>query len=325
MYSLGIDTSNYKTSVAITDSSGNILSDERKLLDVKKGARGLRQQEAVFQHVHNLPVLLDRAFNDIDKNQIECIAVSSRPRDVEGSYMPVFSVGASFANVIATALSVPCFDFSHQEGHIEAVRRNSTIEKDERYAAFHLSGGTSEVLISAKNKLSLIGTSQDISFGQVIDRLGVYIGYPFPSGAMIDKQLFQLFLDGTYGEVNSLKKFASLIPKIKHTDYKFNLSGIETAALKKIGAVNSDEDVNRVFLSVFFRFSELLCSIMKDIYVQYGISKFLFTGGVSESKTIRNIISKMALDDCDIVFAESGLSSDNAIGISYLGGDSLWL
>ena len=51
-YILGIDTSAYTTSIALIDGENNkILADERKVLEVRKGQKGLRQQEAVFQHL----------------------------------------------------------------------------------------------------------------------------------------------------------------------------------------------------------------------------------------------------------------------------------
>ena len=36
---LGIDTSNYTTSAAAVDAHGNILADNRRLLEVKKGEK----------------------------------------------------------------------------------------------------------------------------------------------------------------------------------------------------------------------------------------------------------------------------------------------
>ena len=60
---LGIDTSNYKTSVAVIDINGNVLSDHRQLLSVKQGERGLRQSDAVFSHINNLPVVAERRAN----------------------------------------------------------------------------------------------------------------------------------------------------------------------------------------------------------------------------------------------------------------------
>ena len=74
-YFLGIDTSNYKTSIAVVDGFGKIIADERKFLTVKKGERGIRQSEALFQHINNLPVLLESLTNYLEiKNQIKAVS-----------------------------------------------------------------------------------------------------------------------------------------------------------------------------------------------------------------------------------------------------------
>ena len=57
---IGIDTSCYTTSVAIFDSQEGIVTEERLLLCVKEGHRGLAQSEMVYQHVRNLPYLFDK-------------------------------------------------------------------------------------------------------------------------------------------------------------------------------------------------------------------------------------------------------------------------
>ena len=116
--SIGIDTSNYKTSVAAVDENGNILCNVQKYLDVKKGERGLRQSTALFQHVNNLPELIDDCFNAITRDQVVCVSVSAKPRPIEGSYMPVFNAGISAGRMLSTSLGVPFYSFSHQEGHI---------------------------------------------------------------------------------------------------------------------------------------------------------------------------------------------------------------
>ena len=46
MITLGIDTSNYTTSVALYDGENHTMS--RKILDVKMGMRGIRQSDGVF-------------------------------------------------------------------------------------------------------------------------------------------------------------------------------------------------------------------------------------------------------------------------------------
>lgn len=57
---LGIDTSCYTTSVAVFDEEQGIVAEERIVLRVKTGNRGLSQSEMVFQHTKNLPVILKR-------------------------------------------------------------------------------------------------------------------------------------------------------------------------------------------------------------------------------------------------------------------------
>ena len=64
LLSLGIDTSNYKTSVAVVDCSGKVLFNHQEYLEVKKGERGLRQSEAFFQHVQKLPDAIQKALSD---------------------------------------------------------------------------------------------------------------------------------------------------------------------------------------------------------------------------------------------------------------------
>ena len=55
---LGIDTSNYTTSAAVLD--GEALTQQKQLLEVRPGERGLRQSDALFQHTRNLPLLFDK-------------------------------------------------------------------------------------------------------------------------------------------------------------------------------------------------------------------------------------------------------------------------
>ena len=187
---LGIDTSNYKTSIAVTDKQLNIICDLRRFLRVKQGERGLRQSDALFQHIKNLPELIEE-MGISGGCRFEAIAYSSKPRPAEGSYMPVFLAGESFARSLASVMGIPALAFSHQEGHIEAIKSFSGLRSRKQILACHFSGGTSELLKAADNSrgydIEIIGGSRDIAFGQVIDRAGVLMGMSFPSGEEMDK------------------------------------------------------------------------------------------------------------------------------------------
>ena len=100
-YCLGIDTSNYKTSVAITDQDNNIIFEKSDFLEVEHGALGLRQSIAFFKHVNVLPSFIDEALSVVDRSKICCISVSdayilSSPNYIKVIVNIVFSRKKSF-------------------------------------------------------------------------------------------------------------------------------------------------------------------------------------------------------------------------------------
>ena len=59
MLTLGLDTSNYATSLAVFDTdAGEVVCDCKRFLPVRQGQLGLRQSEALFHHTQALPGLL---------------------------------------------------------------------------------------------------------------------------------------------------------------------------------------------------------------------------------------------------------------------------
>lgn len=311
---LGIDTSNYKTSVALVDKDGQILCNIQQYLEVKKGERGLRQSAALFQHVNNLPNLMEQAFEKLPKDaEIAGVSYSAKPRPVEGSYMPVFNAGASAARSIAAALKVPVFSFSHQEGHIEAVKYYSEMKDCERFISFHFSGGTTEALLVEDGQIEIIGGSKDLAFGQVIDRTGVAMGLDFPCGEEMDKKACAAPKALTGDKKNNL------LPKIKCPDGYINLSGLETKCQRTVGQVSDEE----LIVMLFNRISEGIADVTRQLAVKYDIKDILFAGGVSSSAYIRKKLSA-ELKELHICFGEPALSTDNAVGTAILGGYQVW-
>ena len=214
---IGIDTSNYTTSIAFFDGEGG--ENCAGLLPVRQGEMGLRQSDAVFAHIKSLPELSGRLFSHIRKDTITAVGVSTRPRAVEGSYMPCFMVGYSHAKLLADALGVPLVEISHQQGHVAAslwsAGRMDLME--ETHLAWHLSGGTTELLLvepEGRNvKCTRIGGTTDISAGQLIDRTGQLLELPFPSG----KHLDSLSREATGKDVF----------RVKCRNSEFSLSGVQ--------------------------------------------------------------------------------------------------
>ena len=91
MRALGIDTSNYTTSAAVFDGSGGY--NAGRLLEVRPGELGLRQSDALFQHIKPLPGRFAELQAEGWLTGLSAVGASTRPRAVEGSYMPCFLAG----------------------------------------------------------------------------------------------------------------------------------------------------------------------------------------------------------------------------------------
>lgn len=311
---LGIDTSNYTTSMAVLDHKYNLMADERIILEVSKGSRGLRQSDAVFQHIKNIPVLTEKIFSKINREWIQCMSVSSRPRPIENSYMPSFVSGQAIAKTLSSVLNCDYKTFSHQEGHIRAGYLYSEFNMEDEAIVLHLSGGTTELLqvkrINNGYKINIIGGTQDISFGQLIDRIGVQLGCSFPAGKYMDEIA-----------INYIGESTQFLKKIYINDTNINLSGIETQCLRYL-AQNVDHHalVNELFIKI----SDALKLIIVNAVSKIGCKNILLVGGVSSSQMIRSHLKKvLENEDLKLCFSEPSLSTDNAVGIAALAMDQL--
>lgn len=306
---LGIDTSNYKTSVSVIDSDRNILFNRSEFLDVKQGERGLRQSDAFFMHSNKLPHFVEELFRDIDPTDIKAIGVSTRPRRVEGSYMPCFLAGYNLAREIGAALGIPVYEFSHQEGHAAAILEHNGLIENKQVILGHLSGGTTEFLLCSRDpqgyETQIIGGTKDISIGQLIDRFGVQLGMPFPSGRYLDEM----------ASVSSDIQPTKIIPRIRIDDGYFNLSGIENKLSRFLQEHNeaSESDIKSVVSELFNKIALLLTDSADYLREKFSVDDVYLAGGVSSSRTVRNII-----DRTYIHFGEAELSGDNAVGVALL-------
>ncbi|MCC3867280.1 O-sialoglycoprotein endopeptidase [Terrisporobacter mayombei] len=305
---LGFDTSCYTTSIAAISLNKEILLNERIILKVKKDNKGLRQSEAVFQHVNNMGEL-SQIINEKFKNyNIVGICASTKPRPVDNSYMPVFSVGYNFAKLLSSINSCTFYETTHQENHIEASLFNNNLENKDKFLAVHMSGGTTEILLVEKKdtnyNMEIVGGSLDVSFGQLVDRLGVRLNYNFPCGKYIDE--------------NALKCNEKIKNGLKTSvrEGYMNLSGIENQINKIIHEYN-EEYLSKILLDTLVR------SMYKSlIYIcdKYGLKEVLFGGGVSASEYIKKELSeKLKRKNIKAYFTDQEYATDNGVGCAIIG------
>ncbi|MCD7756538.1 MAG: DNA-binding protein [Firmicutes bacterium] len=297
---IGIDTSNYTTSIAWFD--GETGQNCSQLLPVRPGELGLRQSDAVFAHIKSLPELSGRLFSHIRADDIAAVGVSTRPRAVEGSYMPCFLVGRSHAKLLADALRVPLVEVSHQQGHVAAALWSAgRLEvMDGPHLAWHLSGGTTELLLvepEGKNvRCTRIGGTTDISAGQLIDRTGQLLGLPFPSGKP---------LDALSAQAQGRELF-----RVKCPDMAFSLSGAENKIQQFYGKCADPRETAAYALRCV---CQAVLSATENAQRRYPGLPVVFSGGVASNTMLRQWMAPL-----EPIFCPGQYSTDNAMGVAVL-------
>ena len=297
---IGFDTSNYTTSIAYFNGTDGENCSE--LLPVKQGQLGLRQSDALFAHIKSLPELSGRLFSNVAPESIAAVAVSTRPRAVEGSYMPCFLAGVAQAKLLSDALHVPMFEVSHQQGHVAAAlwSADRLDLMDQPHLAWHLSGGTTELLLiepDGKNvKATKIGGTTDISAGQLIDRTGQLLGLPFPAGKHLD----------------ALSKTATdtSVFKVKCPGMEFSLSGVQNK-VEKYHAEHGDPAETAAY--ALRCVANAVITATKNARKAYPGLEVVFSGGVASNSMLRELTKPLKP-----VFAQPRFSTDNAMGVAVL-------
>lgn len=296
---IGIDTSNYTTSIAYFDGVDGVNCS--KLLPVQKGQLGLRQSDAVFSHIKGLPELSGRLFCNVKADMISAIGVSTRPRAIEGSYMPCFMVGYSHGKILADMLNVPLFEVSHQQGHVAASLWSAgrLDLMDVPHLAWHLSGGTTELLLvepEGRNvKCTRVGGTTDISAGQLIDRTGVMLDLPFPAGKHVDQLSKQAKENDFF--------------KVKCPNSEFSLSGVQNKVEQYYASHSPEETAAFALRCVCYAVYQASKNALRD----YPGLEIVFSGGVASNSLLREQLKPL-----NAVFCKPEFSTDNAIGVAVL-------
>ena len=302
---LGIDTSCYQTSCAAVDLKGQLLADSRRILKVPKQQRGLRQSEAVFQHLKQLPDVLQDVFDQIGEGNLAAVCASSQPVNRPDSYMPVFVTGSSYARSIAASHHVPIFFTSHQEGHFAAAQIGVRA-LPETHLAIHLSGGTTELIFVNPAGYRLLGGTLDISAGQLLDRIGVEMGYDFPAGPS---------LEALATAAAARSRYPAIVKGMN-----LSLSGVEAAARRDLAqAVLPKEEIAAELFDAIVRG---LSKLMVAAAEQTKVYDVLLTGGVASSRLLRELLDERLRKRAGRTSTFYGLpqfAGDNAAGVALIG------
>ncbi len=304
---VGIDTSCYTTSIAAVDLEGNVIANERLMLPVPLGDGGLRQSEGVFAHVKQLPQLYTNITNALKNYRISAFCVSEKPTQEKDSYMPVFLVGKTLAQGMALAAKVPCYGTDHQQGHLTAAKIGSSL-KTKSFLAIHLSGGTTQVLLVNEEKVGKVGKSLDLHGGQLVDRIGVALGLPFPAGPYLEK-------------LAENQESKSLLPvSLSKDQLNIHLSGAEAQAFRWMkGETLSPEEIA---VEVYSLLARSIARLIINHCEKWAVKEVLLAGGVASSKLFKRMLTgylQKRAKNIKVHFSKPEYAGDNAVGVAMVG------
>lgn len=309
-YTIGFDTSNYATSLAVFDTAGEVVCAKKRFLPVKPGQLGLRQSDALFHHTVALPELLDELAQEVDLTKVAAVGVSQKPRPAQGSYMPCFLAGVNAATAFARAKDRPLVYTTHQQGHAAAALYAAKGEElfQRKVLMFHISGGTTDLLLCDEvRQITTLGTSSDLYAGQAVDRVGVKLGFAFPAGAEVSRMAAQCTEE--------------IRPKSSVRGMECSLSGLENQCNALLAAGKTPEYVCKYCLLCV---ADTVVKMTKAAQKEYPGLEVVCAGGVMSSDLIRSWVQQRLPK---VHFVPGQYSSDNAIGVSILAAREagLWL
>nr|NNM91019.1 O-sialoglycoprotein endopeptidase [Bacilli bacterium] len=308
---IGIDTSNYTTSLCAVDDEGTIIHEERRILTVQLGERGLQQSQALYQHIVALPAMVKALSVHLRSHVVKGIAVSAKPREITDSFMPVFQAGLLVGQTLQAGTGANLFLTNHQAGHVAAgiYTSGDPFLFDEKLLVLHLSGGTTDVFLAQKNCVHFgiqpLSGDQGLHIGQFVDRIGVRLGLPFPAGRHLERMAIEASLSDQVPTIPSSVK-----------DGVPSFSGPLSAALR---LADQGVEGSLIAYAVFRCLANTLEKMIRYAYETHRVKRFLLVGGVASSQLLRERLlerfqgAKIKLSFCDPRYA-----SDNAFGVALI-------
>ena len=220
--------------------------------------------------------------------------------------MPVFLVGAGYARMAAALYRIPYYETSHQQGHVRAAQVGTGLPLEQPLLVFHLSGGTTELLHVENGSVCVVCETGDLHAGQLVDRIGVALGLPFPAGPMLEKLAVQ-------GEAQA-RVPVSVQGNVCH------LSGAERQlmGLMEKGTLSKQD----LAAEVYSFLARTIQRMIGEGVRRTGIQTALLAGGVASSALLRRLLdARMAARQRTVRlhYADPSLAGDNAVGVALLG------
>jgi N6-L-threonylcarbamoyladenine synthase len=303
MIVLGIDTSCDDTSIAVYDSSknvvlSNIVSSQHQF-HLPFG--GVVPEIAARKHAENIDIVFEEALKiaGVKVKDIELVTVTRAP-----GLLPALLVGLTFGKGIAYCLNVPFKGVHHIEAHVFSPFIGST-PPPESFLALVVSGGhTLLILVEGLGKYRVIGKTLDDAVGEAYDKVAKMLGLGYPGGPIIDR-IFKSYSE-EYLE----------LPKPKVPGFNYSFSGLKTAVRRLIEKGYPAEQIAASFQKTAI---EYLVGKLKKALKELNVKDIAVSGGVSANSLLREKLLELQEEGYKVHLPKMEYTSDNGAMVAYIG------
>ena len=255
---------------------------------------GVVPELAARLHAIALPNILEECkeyFKDL-----KAVAVTNEP----GLSVTLIE-GVCMAKALSISLDIPIIPINHLKGHIYSL----FIDKPK--AKFPLgvllvSGGHTQVLyVESYEKIEILATTLDDSFGESFDKVAKMLGLGYPGSPVVEK----CALNGDE------KKFNFTVPLIGSPKLAFSYSGLKNQV--RLAVEENSEVKNDICASFQSVATKHLINRLKKILKTNDFENFAIVGGASANKHLRGEIEKLCVSyKMELLVAPMEFCSDNA-------------
>ncbi len=313
---LGIETSCDETAAALL-VDGEIVADRTTRQVLHEYYGGVVPELASRAHERLLAPAVQSILNEagLKPSDVTGVAVTYGP-GLAGALL----VGLSFAKGYSGAMGIPFWAINHIEAHLWIAQLTHGTLPLPSLALIVSGGHTLLIAVEGLGKYKFLGSTKDDAVGELFDKVGRVIGFPFPAGAQIDKLAIEYIG----------KPVLFPVSRVKGDPYAFSFSGIKTAVLGHITKVGARADSGTVRLDDEER-KAICAGLMNSVYksiaapLSHALSEkryeaLIVAGGVSASKFLRQQLAKLT-DEADVrlIIPPFHHCTDNGAMIAYLG------
>jgi N6-L-threonylcarbamoyladenine synthase len=305
---LGIETSCDETGVALYDTAAGLLGEAlHSQVELHALYGGVVPELASRDHVRRLLPLTRSVLASArrDVADIDLVAFTQGP-GLGGALL----VGASVAAGLGLALDRPIVGIHHLEGHLL-----SPLLADPRpefpFVALLVSGGHTQLMrVDGVGRYTMLGETQDDAAGEAFDKTATLLGLGYPGGPALAR----------LAQSGNAKRFPFPRPMIASGDLNFSFSGLKTAVLTRVRAIEAPSDADRADLAASFQEAivEVLAAKCLQALEREGMQRLVVAGGVGANVLLRERLTQQARSrGCEVFFPPLALCTDNGAMIAF--------